>query len=135
MRSRLPFQALVSSKGRCFSFFPRPLSAWFLLHFPFSRPSCVLFIVRLSFRTIAQLVACGTAVRLKEEIADFIKCQKCGIDGRMVKIFLTEKGLRCREPVESQWRKMETEFFANLTDTEKLIFRQVIEKITDTRTN
>lgn len=59
----------------------------------------------------------------------FVKCQKCKTDGRLMRVFLTEKGYDCRSSVESQWQKLEAKVFAPLTDTEKLIFLQILEKL------
>lgn len=64
---------------------------------------------------------------------DFVDCRKCESDGRLLRIFLTEKGLACRGAVESQWEKMEAVFFTKLTGTEKLIFMQILEKVRDVK--
>lgn len=59
----------------------------------------------------------------------FIDCQKCENDGRLMRVYLTQKGWNCRASVEEQWTKMETVFFSILTDTEKLIFQQILQKL------
>lgn len=60
---------------------------------------------------------------------NFVDCQKCENDGRLIRVYLTRKGLECRRSVEDQWMKMETAFFSILTETEKLIFQQILEKL------
>lgn len=62
----------------------------------------------------------------------FINCRKCEGDGRVVRIFLTEKGLNCKTDVENQWLAFESKVFAPLTETEKLIFNQILEKLKET---
>lgn len=62
----------------------------------------------------------------------FVDCQKCEKDGRLIRVYLTGKGSQCRQSVEEQWAKMEAAYFAGLTDTEKLIFRQILEKLPPT---
>lgn len=60
---------------------------------------------------------------------DFVKCEKCGNDGRVVRVYLTDKGLSCRNLVEEQWATLESSFFSYLNETEKLIFLQILEKL------
>lgn len=62
----------------------------------------------------------------------FVKCRKCEKDGRLIRVYLTQKGLDCRGAVQEQWEKMESVFFSKLTETEKLIFRQILEKMQET---
>ncbi|MDQ3321428.1 MAG: MarR family winged helix-turn-helix transcriptional regulator [Acidobacteriota bacterium] len=59
----------------------------------------------------------------------YVDCQKCESDGRLIRVYLTQKGLECRGSVEEQWTKMENVFFSALTETEKLIFQQILEKL------
>lgn len=59
----------------------------------------------------------------------FVECQRCGKDGRMVRVYLTDKGRRAKSPAEEQWLKLEAQTFANLTETEKLIFLQLLNKL------
>jgi len=60
---------------------------------------------------------------------NFVDCRKCQSDGRVVRVYLTPKGSECRNAVEEQWTKMEVAFFLSLTETEKLIFQQILEKL------
>lgn len=61
----------------------------------------------------------------------FISCQKCGGDGRMVRVKLTAKGRECERSVLEQWRKVEEATFSQLTETEKIIFSQLLIKLKD----
>jgi len=60
---------------------------------------------------------------------DFVKSEKCTGDGRVVRVYLTDKGLNCRNLVEKQWSTLETSFFSHLSETEKLIFLQILDKL------
>lgn len=59
----------------------------------------------------------------------FVECRKCSKDNRMMQVFLTEKGVRCEISVAEQWNKIESLFYSNLTETEKLVFTQLIGKM------
>ena len=61
----------------------------------------------------------------------FTETQKCGYDGRIMRVYLTEKGRQSQSSVNEQWMKAEQKVFANFTDTEKLIFGQLCSKIKD----
>ena len=60
---------------------------------------------------------------------DFVKCNKCPSDGRVMRVFLTEKGIQCQSLVAEQWRKIEAQSYANLTETEKLVLAQLFIKL------
>ena len=59
----------------------------------------------------------------------FAECRKCSRDGRMMRVYLTEKSVRIQTAVEEQWQKLETQTFSCLTETEKLILAQLFGKI------
>ncbi len=61
----------------------------------------------------------------------FVERRRCGDDGRMVRVYLTEKGFRAKASVEVQWIKLEAVTLANLTETEKLILQQIFGKLKD----
>jgi len=61
----------------------------------------------------------------------FVKCKKCSQDGRMMRVYLTEKSVQIKSAVEEQWLKLETQSLAFLTETEKLILTQLFGKIKD----
>ena len=60
---------------------------------------------------------------------DFVRAEKCIGDGRVVRVYLTDKGENCRNLVEKQWADLETNFFSHLSETEKLIFLQILDKL------
>lgn len=63
------------------------------------------------------------------ESKDFIFTRRSKKDARKVKVFLSEKGKKIRENVERQWQKLETDFFSPLNETERLILRQIFDKL------
>lgn len=59
----------------------------------------------------------------------FVECRKCGNDGRMMRVFLTDKGIQCQASVAEQWDKIEAQSYSNLTETEKLVLSQLFSKL------
>lgn len=62
----------------------------------------------------------------------FVEARRSANDGRVVNIFLTEKGTQSKTSVEEQWAKLEAEVLINLTETEKLILLQIFGKLKET---
>lgn len=60
---------------------------------------------------------------------DFVECVKCENDGRVVRVHLTRKGIEYQKQVKEKYSEFETDFFANLNETEKLILSQIFEKL------
>lgn len=60
--------------------------------------------------------------------ARFLKSQKDETDGRATRIWLTEKGFDIRPKVEEIWKDLERDVYSNLTDTEKIVLYQLLEK-------
>lgn len=60
--------------------------------------------------------------------ARFLKSQKDENDGRATRIWLTEKGFDIRPKVEEIWKDLENDVYSNLTDTEKIVLYQLLEK-------
>lgn len=60
---------------------------------------------------------------------DFVECRKCDTDGRIMRVFLTDKGRQYQSLVAEQWHKLEVQSFANLTEIEKLILLQLFGKL------
>lgn len=60
---------------------------------------------------------------------DFVECRRCGTDGRIMRVFLTEKGREYQSLTAEQWRKLEAQSFTNLTEIEKLIVVQLFSKL------
>lgn len=65
----------------------------------------------------------------------FVVSAKCAYDARQMRVSLTEKGVEIRPLVERQWIKVEEAVFSSLTETEKLIFRQLVNKIRENLRN
>lgn len=59
----------------------------------------------------------------------FVNCRRSKNDGRIVKVLLTEEGRQIRESAIVQWKNLEIEVFSILTETEKLICFQILEKL------
>lgn len=62
---------------------------------------------------------------------DFVESRKCGDDARQTRVYLTKKGVDIRLFVEQQWEKVEEKVFAPLTETEKLIYGQILNKLNE----
>ncbi|MEO7673777.1 MAG: MarR family winged helix-turn-helix transcriptional regulator [Pyrinomonadaceae bacterium] len=60
---------------------------------------------------------------------DFVTRAKYEDDARSTRIFLTQKGLDIRGPLEAQWAKLEEQTLSGLTDTEALMLRQLLVKL------
>lgn len=58
----------------------------------------------------------------------FLNLQKDETDGRATQIFLTEKGIEVRLRVEELWQNLEDDIYSNLTETEKIVLFQLLEK-------
>lgn len=59
----------------------------------------------------------------------FIECRKCSSDGRLMRVFLTRKGIECQTLAAKQWSKFEAQSYSNLTETEKLVLTQLFVKL------
>lgn len=59
----------------------------------------------------------------------FLTLQRSKTDTRVVEVFLTEKGTEIRPEIENIWRLLEDKVLDKLTETEKLIFFQLMEKV------
>lgn len=66
-------------------------------------------------------------VRMAE--AGFVELKKCGKDGRLMRVHLTEKGSQIKPKVEEQWLKLEEIVFSELTEAEKMMFSLLLKKI------
>ncbi len=60
--------------------------------------------------------------------AGFLSLTKDESDGRATRIFLTEKGIAIRPDVELLWQNLEDDVYSNLTETEKIVLFQLLEK-------
>ena len=60
--------------------------------------------------------------------AGFLSIQNDESDGRASLIFLTERGIAIRPIVEQLWQNLEDDVYSNLTETEKIVLFQLLEK-------
>ena len=59
----------------------------------------------------------------------FVQTKACKKDGRMVRVYLTQKSRDLESSISEVWLKFEEVFFKSLTATEKLVLSQLLEKI------
>ena len=59
----------------------------------------------------------------------FVSLKRSESDARLVNVFLTDKGKQVKTDVERIWLDLETKITTHLTETEKLIFLQLLEKV------
>jgi DNA-binding MarR family transcriptional regulator len=67
------------------------------------------------------------AVRLSDN--GFIEFRRDEYDSRIVRVFLTDKGRSVRDAVFGQWKELEAEAFANLTEPEKMMLGMLLKKV------
>lgn len=61
--------------------------------------------------------------------SDFVTRAKYENDARSTRIFLTDKGNAIRSDLEKQWEMLEAEAVADLTETERLMLHQLLQKM------
>ena len=61
--------------------------------------------------------------------SNFVQCKKCKKDSRMVRVFLTKKGKDIRSQVREQWQKLEEMILQDFSETEKMLFSLLLEKL------
>lgn len=59
----------------------------------------------------------------------YVECRQCQHDGRSMRVYLTPKSLKQKDLIYAKWQEFDDSFFQSLTDTEKLIFFQLLDKI------
>lgn len=62
---------------------------------------------------------------------DFVTCNQCQKDGRIMRVCLSQKGNDIENLVLEKAQLLQTDFFSSLTETEQLIFKQLIKKLRD----
>ena len=60
---------------------------------------------------------------------DFVTRARYEDDARSTRIFLTQKGVNVREALEAAWEELEEQTLTGLTDTEALMFKQLLQKL------
>ncbi len=61
--------------------------------------------------------------------SNFVKCRQCENDGRIMRVFLTEKGKNVEDNVVSAVNEIQEKFFSSLSETEQLILKQILERL------
>ncbi len=59
----------------------------------------------------------------------FVKSRKCKKDGRVMRVFLTQKAIDLEQEIKEKWLQFDENFYSSLTATEKLILFQLLEKL------
>lgn len=59
----------------------------------------------------------------------FVISRRSTTDRRKTIVVLSDKGVRSEKPVGEIWRNFEEAFLQPLTDTERLVFQQLLEKL------
>jgi DNA-binding MarR family transcriptional regulator len=78
--------------------------------------------LKLTAPTINKMVKSLTA-------SNYVECRQCPTDGRIMRVFLTDKGVQCKSLVVEQWNRLEAQAYSNLTETEKLVLSQLFIKL------
>ena len=60
---------------------------------------------------------------------DFVTRARYEDDARSTRIYLTQKGIDVRRDLEDKWAELEEETLRNLTNTERLMFDQLLRKL------
>ena len=63
------------------------------------------------------------------EKAEFVRLKKCESDGRLMRVFLLEKGFQIKSQVEEKWSKLEEIMFSDLSEAEKMMLSLLLNKI------
>lgn len=61
--------------------------------------------------------------------SSFVISRKCKKDSRLMRVFLTRKGKEIQPRVLAQWTKLEESTLRDFSDTEKMLFSLLIEKL------
>lgn len=59
----------------------------------------------------------------------FVNCRKCKKDSRMMRVYLTKKGKEIRSDAKTQWQKLEEILLKDFSETEKMLFSLLVEKL------
>jgi len=60
---------------------------------------------------------------------DFVTRARYEDDARSTRIFLTQKGIDVKQDLEQAWEALEDQTILGLTDTESLMFKQLLQKL------
>lgn len=67
--------------------------------------------------------------------AKFVESKRCEIDARVVRIYLTGEAAAIRGELNAKLQLFEESFFSALTETERLMFRQLLLKLKPSEQN
>ena len=59
----------------------------------------------------------------------FVYRKKDKVDGRVSRVYLTEKGLAVREPIEQIWRKQQDKLLKGLTAENRVLLNEFLQKM------
>lgn len=68
-------------------------------------------------------------VRLQE--TGFVTIKKDNLDGRVMRVYLTQRGYDIKSQVFEQWEKLEAQTFGGLTEPERMMFSMLLQKVLD----
>lgn len=61
--------------------------------------------------------------------SDFVQSRKCKKDSRIMRVYLTKKGKEVRLRAREQWQKSEEIILKDFSETEKMLFSLLLEKL------
>lgn len=76
---------------------------------------------------VAQPTAAGIVIRLEQK--GFVKCFMDESDRRVKKVIITNSGMACCQNAASDVKDMEAQLLCELTESEKILFRDLLEKV------
>ena len=76
---------------------------------------------------VAQSTAAGIVVRLEQK--GFVKSLTDASDRRVKKVAITPAGMACCKNAEAHIKNMEDHLLCGLTEPEKILFRDLLEKV------
>ena len=59
----------------------------------------------------------------------FVYRKKDSVDGRVSRVYLTEKGLAVREPIEQIWHKQQDKLLKGLTDEDRILLHKFLQQM------
>ena len=59
----------------------------------------------------------------------FVYRKKDSVDGRVSRVYLTEKGLAVREPIEQIWRKQQDKLLKGLTAENRVLLNEFLQQM------
>ena len=63
------------------------------------------------------------------EKKDFVYRKKDTVDGRVSRVYLTDKGLAVREPIEKVWRKQQDRLLKGMTAENRVLLNEFLQQM------